>query len=209
LEKIVRSQLEIDGSKLGFGITFISLDGKTASLLFEDKLIEIHAFPLKHRILTNGFLIKEKTKEYTLLGEVFHAEGLSRTFIPKFKNGEDVIDENGITHYFKDYTTKPSPTKSYAYCSDTVYYEKVIPYIEGVNLLYHEATFTEPFKSRAKATFHSTAKDAAIIAQKANVKKLILGHLSARFENGNEHQMEAREIFENVEVVEDGNVYEI
>ena len=209
LEQIIRSQLEIEGSKLGFGLTFTALDGKTASLLFEDKILEIHTFPLKHRVKTNGFLIREKVKEYTLLAEVFNAEGLSRTFIPKFKKGEDVIDENGITHYFEDYNVKPPAAKSYAYCSDTAYYEKVIPFIQGVDLLYHESTFTEPFQSRAKATFHSTAKEAATIALKSSVKKLILGHLSARFENSIEHQIEAEAIFKNVEVVEDGNVYDI
>ena len=209
LEQIIRIQLEIAGSKLDFSLTFIELDGKNPSLLFEDKLIEIHTFPLKHRIPTNGFLIKEKRKEFSLLAEIFNADGLSRTFIPKFKNGENVIDSNGKTYYFENYTSPPPPARSYAFCSDTVYFEKVIPFIESVDLLYHEATFTEQHKDRAKATFHSTASDAAKIAKKASVKKLIIGHLSARFENGNEHTKEASSIFENVEVVEDGNVYEI
>lgn len=209
LEQIIRSQLEIGGTRLNFGLNFVQLDGKTPSKLFEDKLIEIHAFPLKHRIPTNGFIIKEKTKEYSLLGELFRADGLSLTFIPKFKKGQNVVDENGITHYFKNYTTPPPPAKSYAYCSDTIYFENIIPYISGVDLLYHEATFTEEFKLRAKATFHSTAIDAATIALKSNVKKLLLGHLSARYEDGIEHLNEAKTIFENVEVVEDGKNYEI
>lgn len=209
LEQIIRIQLEIGGAKLGFGLNFVALDGKTPGILFEDKMIEIHTFPLKHRILTNGFLIKEKTKEHTLLAEVFKAEKLSLTFIPKFKKGENAIDENGVTHYFEDYTSPPPKPKSYAFCSDTVYYENIITHIQGVDLLYHEATFTEEFRSRAKATFHSTAIDAATIAQKANVKKLILGHLSARYDNGKIHITEAELIFHNVEVVEDGNVYEI
>ena len=209
LEEIIKSQLEIGGARLDFGLTFVPLDGKTPGLLFEDKLIEIHTFPLKHRIPTNGFIIKEKQKEYSLLGDAFKADGLSMTFIPKFKNGENVVDENGVTHYFEEYTTLPPSTRSYAFCSDTAYYESLIPHIENVDLLYHEATFTEIHRARAKATFHSTAMDAAKIAVKANAKRLILGHLSARFENGNEHTVEAKTIFENVEVVEDGNVYEI
>ena len=209
LEEIIKSQLEIAGARLDFGLTFVPLDGKTPGLLFEDKLIEIHTFPLKHRIPTNGFIIKEKQKEYSLLGDAFKADGLSMTFIPKFKNGENVIDENGVTHYFEEYTTPPPSTRSYAFCSDTAYYESVIPHIENVDLLYHEATFTEIHRARAKATFHSTAMDAAKIAVKANAKRLILGHLSARFENGNEHSAEAKTIFENVEVVDDGNVYEV
>ncbi len=209
LEEIIKSQLEIGGARLDFGLTFVPLDGKTPGLLFEDKLIEIHTFPLKHRIPTNGFIIKEKQKEYSLLGDAFKADGLSMTFIPKFKNGENVVDENGVTHYFEEYTTPPPSTRSYAFCSDTAYYESVIPHIENVDLLYHEATFTEIHRARAKATFHSSAMDAAKIAVKANAKRLILGHLSARFENGNEHSAEAKTIFENVEVVEDGNVYEV
>jgi len=209
LEEIIKSQLEIAGARLDFGLTFVPLDGKTPGLLFEDKLIEIHTFPLKHRIPTNGFIIKEKQKEYSLLGDAFKADGLSMTFIPKFKNGENVVDENGVTLYFEEYTTPPPTPRSYAFCSDTAYYESVIPDIENADLLYHEATFTEIHRARAKATFHSTAMDAAKIALKANAKRLILGHLSARFENGNEHTAEAKTIFENVEVVEDGNVYEI
>lgn len=209
LEQIIRIQLEIGGAKLGFGLNFVALDGKTPGILFEDKMIEIHTFPLKHRILTNGFLIKEKTKEHALLAEVFKAEKLSLTFIPKFKNGENATDENGVTYYFEDYTSPPPKPKSYAFCSDTVYYENIIPFIQDVDLLYHEATFTEEYRSRAKATFHSTAIDAATIAQKANVKKLILGHLSARYDNGKIHITEAESIFHTVEVVEDGNIYEI
>ena len=210
LEQIIRSQLEIGGAKLDFSIEFKTLDGKSEGLLFEDKLIEIYSFPLKHRIPTNGFLIKEKGKKRILLGELFKQDKLSIALIPFFKRGEDVIDEfTGKVYLHKKYTLEPKKSFSYAYCSDTMYYEKVIPYIENATVLYHEATFLEKDRSRAKATFHSTAKDAAKIAEKAKVGRLLLGHLSARFENGLEHEKEAKTIFENVEVVEDGNVYEV
>ncbi len=210
LEQIIRSQLEIGGAKLDFSIEFKTLDGKSAGLLFEDKLIEIYSFPLKHRIPTNGFLIKEKEKERILLGELFKQDKLSIALIPFFKRGEDVVDElTGKVYLHKKYTLNPKKTFSYAYCSDTMYYEKVVPYIENSTVLYHEATFLEKDRSRAKATYHSTAIDAAKIAEKAKVDRLLLGHLSARFENGLEHEKEAKTIFEAVEVVEDGNVYEI
>jgi ribonuclease Z len=209
LEQIIKSQLEIGGSKLGFGLTFIPISKNQTGILFEDRLIEIHTFPLVHKIQTNGFLIKEKQKERTLLGNVFKEANLSLTFIPKFKSGENVIDEKGKTHYFDDYTINPPVSKSYAFCSDTAYSEKIIPFIKDVDLLYHEATFTEKEKDRAKATKHSTAADAAKIAQLANAKKLILGHLSARFNDGENHIQEASEFFKNVEVVEDGNEYHL
>ncbi len=210
LEQIIRSQLEIGGAKLDFSIEFKTLDGKSAGLLFEDKLIEIYSFPLKHRIPTNGFLIKEKEKERILIGELFKQDKLSIALIPFFKRGEDVIDEfTGKVYLHKKYTLDPKKTFSYAYCSDTMYYEKVVPYIENSTVLYHEATFLEKDRSRAKATYHSTAIDAAKIAEKAKVGRLLLGHLSARFENGIEHEKEAKTVFGNVEVVEDGNIYEV
>jgi ribonuclease Z len=210
LEQIIRSQLEIGGAKLDFSIEFKTLDGKSAGLLFEDKLIEIYSFPLKHRIPTNGFLIKEKEKERILIGELFKQDKLSIALIPFFKRGEDVIDEfTGKVYLHKKYTLDPKKTFSYAYCSDTMYYEKVVPYIENSTVLYHEATFLEKDRSRAKATYHSTAIDAAKIAEKAKVGRLLLGHLSARFENGIEHEKEAKTVFGNVEVVEDGTIYEV
>ncbi|MBI1835800.1 MAG: ribonuclease Z [Flavobacteriia bacterium] len=208
LENIIRNQLELGGAKLDFSIEFRSLDGKSAGLLFEDKLIEIHTFPLKHRIPTNGFLIKEKQKERILLGDLFKADGLSIALIPFFKKGADVEDlETGKIFSHLKYTLPPKESFSYAFCSDTVYSENIIPYIKDVTYLYHEATFLEKDRARAKATFHSTAMDAAKIALKANVKKLLLGHLSARFENGEMHEQEAKSIFINVQFVEDGKVY--
>jgi ribonuclease Z len=209
LEEIIRSQLEIGGAIIGFTLSFVSLDGKTPSLLFEDKMVEIRTFPLNHRIPTNGFIIKEKTKKHTLLAELFKADGLSLTFLQLFKNGENAVDENGKIYDYKDYTLPPVPAKSYAFCSDTCYDENIIPFLNGVDLLYHEATFTEELADRARATYHSTAEEAAIIAKKSGVKKLLLGHLSARYENGNTHLMEAKTKFDNVEIVEDGRVYEI
>ena len=131
-----------------------------------------------------------------MLGELFKQDKLSIALIPFFKQGEDVVDElTGKVYLHKKYTLNPKKTFSYAYCSDTMYYEKVVPYIENSTVLYHEATFLEKDRSRAKATYHSTAIDAAKIAEKAKVGRLLLGHLSARFEN--------------VEVVEDGNIYEV
>jgi ribonuclease Z len=209
LEHIVRVQLEAGGAKLGYTIHFTPLDGKTPCLLFEDKVLEVHTFPLKHRIPTNGFLIKEKQKERTLVADDFAKSGLSLTLIPFFKRGENVEDESGKIYRFDDYTLPAKPAKSYAFCSDTMYYEKLLQYIDGVDLLYHEATFLEKMRARAKSTYHSTARDAATIAQKASVKKLLLGHLSARYKTGEEHLAEAKLVFENVEVVDDGMVFSI
>lgn len=204
LEAIIRLQLEIGGAQLGFGIEFVTLDGKTPRLLMEDRRIEIHTFPLKHRIPTNGFRISEKPFDRPLDGEKFKRDGLSLAFIPLFKRGEDAVLEDGTILRAEDYTFPAKRPRSYAYCSDTIYQEAIIPYIAGVDVLYHEATFLHEMAERAKVTFHTTALQAATIAEKAGVGQLLLGHLSARYDNGNGHAAEARMIFEHTVVVEDG-----
>ena len=196
LEKIVRLQLEIGGASLGFDINFHFIDDKFEGLIYEDKVIEINTFRLKHKIATHGFVFKEKVKERSLLAAKFRESGLSLLQIPDLKAGKDVIDENGVVHSFKQYTTKPKPSAAYAFCSDTTYSEAILPWIIGVDVLYHEATFINKDKARAKATLHSTAEQAAKIAKLANVKKMYFGHLSARYDNAALHIEEARLYFE-------------
>lgn len=209
LEQIIRLQLEVGGAKLGFSLDFVALNGKEHKLIFEDKLIEIWTFPLSHRVPTNGFLIKEKPKERKLNAERFQEAGLSLTLIPKLKQGMDVELESGEIIYFEEYTYPQKPSKAYAYCSDTIFDERIVDYIKHADLLYHEATFLNDKLDRAKQTFHSTAEQAAIIAKRAEVGKLLLGHLSARYDNGLKHLEEASKVFENVKVVEDGDVFKV
>ena len=209
LESIIKSQLEIGGAKLDFDLQFVATDPKNSQLIFEDKLIEIHSFPLKHRIPTTGFLIREKAKEFNLNSETIKGSGLKIEHFHLLKKGEDVLDEDGQIFRFKDYTFPPKLSYSYAFCSDTKYDVSIVPYVKDVSVLYHEATFTEKDSERAKATFHSTAAQAADIAKRANVGKLYLGHLSARYESTAAHLSEAAKFFENTEVVEDGMKFTI
>lgn len=209
LEQIIRLQLEVGGAKLGFELHFVPLNGNEHKLIFEDKLIEIWTFPLRHRIPTNGYLIREKIKERKLNAERFQEAGLSLTLIPKLKQGMDVVLDSGETIYYEEYTYPQKPSKSYAYCSDTIFDERIVEYVRGVDLLYHEATFLNDKLDRAKQTFHSTAEQAATIAKEAGVGKLLLGHLSARYDSGVKHAEEAAVVFENVVVVEDGDVYKV
>ena len=116
--------------------------------------------------------------------------------IIRLKKGEDIYAEDGTLLYKnKDMTLPPRQSFRYAYCSDTKYDESIIPIIEGVDMLYHEATFLEEHLDRATSTYHSTAKEAATIAQKANVGKLLLGHFSARYKELEPLEAEAREVF--------------
>ncbi len=209
LEQIVRSQLEISGARLDFDLKFVKLNGKDSKLIFEDNLIEIHTFPLKHRIPTNGFIIREKIKERRLISEAIKGSGLLIEHLPKLKRGENVVDEKGNEYDVEEFTLPPHPSYAYAFCSDTRFDESIVSNVLNVDVLYHEATFTEKDADRAKATFHSTAKQAASIAAKAEVKRLLMGHLSARYDTTDVHLEEAKTVFKNACVVEDGDVFRI
>ncbi len=120
------------------------------------------------------------------------------------KKGADFITASGETIQNKELVTKQLKPRSYAYCSDTCYDERIIEYIKGVTLLYHEATFMHDMLARAKETFHTTALQAAMIAQKAQVKMLMVGHYSARYKDLQPLLEEAKSVFENTILAVEG-----
>lgn len=204
LPNIIRQQLEIGYTELDFDIHFIELTGKESRIVYEDRSIQIETFPLKHKIPANGYIIREKQKDRKLKKDALSHPLMKIEYIHQLKKGISVVTDTGKKLKFTDFTEEGSQSHAYAYCSDTMYSEKVATAIEKVTALYHEATFIEQHSDLAKATMHSTAKQAAQIAKKASVSKLYLGHLSARYADGNQHVLEAKEIFEQVEYVEDG-----
>jgi ribonuclease Z len=204
LKTILTQLFECGGQKLMFKLNFVPTYTDGENVLFEDRLIKITSFPLKHRIPTTGFRIQEKAKEFRLNPEAIKLDQIPIEFYHRLKKGESPTDEKGKIIDYKKYTLPPKPSFSYSYCSDTAYSEELIAFIKESTLLYHEATFTEKDKDRARLTFHSTAKEAAQIAQAANVKKLIVGHLSSRYSETEDHLSEASAYFKNTEVAEDG-----
>lgn len=209
IQAYLRNALDVSHSYFQFSIDFVELEYGESGIIFQDKCIEIHHFPLKHRIPTHGYRISEKPQLRKLLRDEFEQTGVSISYIQKLIQGEDIMDNEGRKVKSNDVTLPPSPTKSYAFCSDTSYFEEILPYIADVDMLYHEATFLNTEADRAAETFHSTAAQAATIALKANVKKLILGHFSARYKDMEAFQLEAAAIFSNTIIPEDGNVFRI
>jgi ribonuclease Z len=206
LEALIRPQLEVGGHQLNYVLEFKALPYPSHEVVFEDKKIEIKCFPLLHRIPTHGYQIAEKTPKFKLNKIAFDAHGLNLADIPKIKEGFNITLENGTTIPNETLVLAPETPKKYAYCSDTKYSEKIVPYILAADLLYHEATFIEEQRERAKQTFHSTAGDAAKIAKQAGVKKLIIGHFSSRYQDFVAHSNEASAIFSNTILAEDGMV---
>ena len=183
LETIVNMQLEAGCTELLYPLHFHPTQDREFALLYEDRTISVYSFPLDHGMPTTGFLFKENVPE-----RVVPAQYLS-----------DVLA-----------AARPkSLPKSFAYCSDTAYNEDIIPYIKGVDLLYHEATFLESEVDLAKSRFHTTARQAAQLARKAEVKKLLVGHYSARYAGTHEFVVEASEYFSPVLPATEGLVLEI
>ena len=206
LEEMIKFQFEITKVTLDFELEFRTLSHSDKSLIFEDRILEIFAFPLKHRIECYGFLFKEKPKELNIDPKMIEKYDIGRAEIWAIKNGADlergdkIIPNSSLTLF-------PAPLIQYAYCTDTKFYGRLPDWIKDVDLLYHEATFTEQQADRAKATHHSTAKQAAEIAKLARAKKLIIGHFSARFHSTKELLDEAQTVFENTICVEDGDEF--
>jgi len=204
LKDLIVNQLRITQTHLSYFINFIELSTKEALTVFEDEKVEVVAFPLKHRIECYGYRFNEKEKERKLDINAVKENNIDMSLYRLIKKGEDVVNEDGETIANNLITFDPPKPLSYSYCSDTAYSEKIIPWIKGVDLLYHESTFLEDRKDLAKKTGHSTAKDAAKIAVKAGVETLLLGHFSARYKNRNVYLEEALEVFERVVLSEDG-----
>jgi ribonuclease Z len=194
-EKVFQPMLDYFCKGLDYKVLFHSFHPSKNELLFEDRSLKVYSIPLKHRVPSAGFLFEEKPKSAHIIREMIDFYKVPVRQINAIKNGADFITPEGETVSHTLLTRPADPAKKYAYCSDTAYYEKIIPIIEGVDLLYHEATFCNEDLMRAKETYHSSARQAAQIAQAAHVKKLILGHFSARIPDETVLLKEAREVF--------------
>lgn len=209
IKEIVLLQLKYSNSYTGYNLYFHELTSKESELIYEDDKVLVKTIPLKHRIYTNGFLFEEKPKERKLNIDQVKKYAIDICYYQNIKNGKDITLDNGKTILNKDLTFDPLPPKKYAYCSDTMYYEAIIPLIKEVNGLYHEATFLEKDAAKAHQTMHSTAQEAATIAQKATVKQLILGHYSTRYDDIDCFKQEAETIFKATILADDGKVINI
>ncbi|MFM6946679.1 MAG: ribonuclease Z [Flavobacteriales bacterium] len=203
LENLIKNMLEAGGHPIQFNLVFHELEPGPCNLIFEDRLIQIEAFALKHRIPTLGYKISEKPKLLNLDKAAIAKDALLIEDLPKLKAGQN-IERDGRIYLFEDYTLPALPSYSYAYCSDTKPAAAYLEAIKDCDLLYHEATFTEQHKERAKTTYHSTALQAAKQALEAQCKYLILGHFSSRYEDAALHLEEARQLHKNVVAASDG-----
>jgi len=180
-----------------FPVYYHPIEKKHTGIVFENNHIGVSTFPVKHSIPCQGFLFKEKTKLPNLKKHVIENYKPGIEEIHQIKQGHDLILSNGTTIKNEELVTPPPPPRSYAFVTDTAYNENILPYINNVDLLYHEATFANDMIARAKSTQHSTAIQAGEMAKKANVKQLMIGHYSVRYDDLDILLTEAKTVFEN------------
>ena len=201
IKEMLETIFRLSETNKGFELVYHELSSKNSEKIFEDQRIEVFTIPLDHRIYCNGYLFKEKLKERHLnMVEISKYPEIETCDYHNLKRGKDFVLSDGFVLKNESLTTEPSPSVSYAFCSDTRYSESILPLISGVDLLYHEATFLHDLKEMADYTGHTTALEAARIARKANVGKLILGHFSNRYHDLTVFLDEAREVFPNTEL---------
>jgi ribonuclease Z len=197
------------GQSVDFEIQFTAVDTTKNLLIFENKSLEVWTIPLRHRVPATGYLFREKQGEANVRKELIAKYGLGIAQIVKAKRGEDVVLENGETIPVRELTYFANTPRSYAYCSDTMPSGKVAGIVDGVDLLYHEATFANAERHLAKETGHSTAVQAAKIAAKAGVGRLVIGHFSSRYKDLAPLEEEARQIFPATHLALEGQTFSI
>jgi ribonuclease Z len=209
IKEIILLQLRLSNSWTNYDLYFHELESEVSETIFEDDKVVVTTIPLKHRVYTNGFLFQEKIGERKLNMDAVLNHDIESCYYQKIKNGKDITLEDGRIISNSILTFDPIQPKSYAFCSDTVYHEAIVPIIENVDVLYHESTFLESEDALALKTLHSTAKQAARIALKVNAKQLILGHYSTRYDSITVFQEEAKTIFPEVLLADDGKTFEL
>lgn len=209
LDDIITTQLKHSRSAPSFKVIFHQLEKGVQEVIFEDDTLSVETIPLTHKIPCSGFLFKEKMKPRRVDKSKL-PDGLLIQQIANLKKGHDVVDPDGaILYRNEDLTLPPRRSRSYAYCSDTAFDESIINQVQGVDILYHEATFGQDEQLKAEETQHSTAAQAAMLARKAEAQKLLIGHFSARYKDLNLLLEEAKSVFESVELAIEGSMFAI
>ena len=209
LQRLMQPQLNFFCNGLKYPLHFHNIDATKQAVIYEDKSITVETIPLQHRIPCCGFLFKEKPKKRHLIASMIEYYNIPIHLRAGIKEGNDYTTTDGTIIPNSRLTTDADPSRSYAFCSDTLPCHGIAEQIKEVNLLYHEATFAEAEESRAKETFHSTARQAAQIAKAANVKQLVIGHFSSRYKDDEPLLKEAKEVFPATSLADEENIFHI
>jgi len=207
--KIIQAHIKFSKMTLSYELDLRVLNNETKINIFQNDFFYIDAFPLKHSIYTNGFIVSEKKKKRKLILQKALENNIEKIYFNNLTNRKNVVNKDGVEINYRDVTKEGDKPKKFAYCSDTAYFEDLVKNINGVDLLYCETTFLNRDQDKAKITLHSTTADAAILAKKGKVKRLLIGHFSSRYDDFNEFAKEVRTIFENVIISDEGKKIDV
>lgn len=209
LEELMTPMLRFFCGQMTYQVCFHPFDTHCPSVIYEDRSLTVTTIPLRHRMPCCGFLFAEKPGLYHIRRDMVDFYQVPVYELNRIKQGQDYVTPEGEVIPYTRLTTPAEPSRSYAYCSDTMPLESVVQQVQGVDLLYHEATFADEESVRAGETLHSTASQAADIARRAGVGQLIIGHYSARYEDETPLLEQAKAIFEPVQLAQEGLMVEI
>jgi len=207
LQQIIELQLKVADTSLSYDLHFHTI--RNEGILVDTDKFAVKCFRTNHRIECYGFFFAEKRKPRRLILEAVRENNIPLHFYERLKNGEDFITSVGEV-IKNEWVTEAAPKgKSYAYCADTRYNEDMIEHIKDADMIYHETTYLENFREHAELRYHSTAKQAALIAKKSGCLRLLIGHFSSRYDTLEEFEKETREIFPNSELALEGVTYRV
>ncbi len=206
---MLEAHLRLFDRDLPYTPEWVEVDTTKNSMIFENDTVEVWSLPLRHRVPTSGYLFRQKRPRLNIRKFCIERYGLSIAQIAAAKRGEDIVLDSGETLRNPDLTYLPYQPAAYAYCSDTNYSARLAGMVEGVDLLYHEATYAADARRIAKERGHSTTADAATVAAKASAKRLIIGHFSSRYKDLQPLLEEARAIFPATDIAREGETFTI
>ena len=207
--EMLESFLTLFESDLPYTPEWIEVDTTKHQIIFENDTTEIWSLPLRHRVPTAGYLFRQKQPPLNVSKYSIERYELSIAQIVAAKRGEDITLESGEIIANAQITYRPYGALSYAYCSDTNYSARLANMVEGVDMLYHEATYAAAEKKLAKERGHSSTVDAAKVADMAKAGRLLIGHFSSRYKDLEALREECREIFPATEIARERETYHI
>lgn len=209
LQQMMAGMMKFMNELTDLTVKYHPLNFRRNAVVYEDRKIRVTSFPLKHRIPCCGFLFQELPSDLHLDKKALEKYDIPVSQRLNIKNGADLLLPDGRVVPNVELTCAPEPPRSYAFCTDTVFRKSIVPTIEGVDLLYHEATFAGELEDLARKTYHSTTLQAAEMARLANARKLVLGHFSSRYKDVEPLAEEARTIFPDTVAACDGDCFEL
>jgi ribonuclease Z len=207
LEQVIGLQLECANTHLPFPLSFTALAPGESTVILREEDLEVEAFPTNHRIPCFGFAFTQVHRKRKLLGVRATQYGIPPAFFHRLQDGEDYVNEKGERIANDQVTEEPPAPRRYAFCADTRYDESILPYIQGCDLMYHEATYLNGQAEKATSRYHSTSVQAATMAAMANAGRLLIGHFSSQYETTEQFLEECLPVFPRTELSREGVTY--